>query len=153
VGVQSTVTLHLYKGGGLDLLQVGSRVNPIGLANKSREKSGTLTDSTHARTIRATMVDSMDHGPSVPLQRTVWTVDRLAPGLDRPLGQNRCSRYAPCLLVEVDEPKAYALSLMQVTSFLIQQGGHYKGHFGLYLSRPWSSNQRIKRYRMEVPLI
>jgi hypothetical protein len=27
----------------------------------------------------------------------------------------------------------------------------YKGHFGLHLSRPWPSDQTIKRYRMEVP--
>jgi hypothetical protein len=41
VGVQSAVVLHLYKGVGLDPLQVGSRVNFIGLTNKSHEHSET----------------------------------------------------------------------------------------------------------------
>jgi hypothetical protein len=63
-GVQSTVTLHLYKGGGLDPFQTVSRVNVVILGNKSREKLGTLTDSTHARTVRATTVDCPDRGPS-----------------------------------------------------------------------------------------
>jgi hypothetical protein len=62
------------------------------LANKSREKLGTLTDSAHARTVSATTVD-------------------------RPRRCFVCATYAPCLLVEVDEPKAYELSLMQVTVF------------------------------------
>jgi hypothetical protein len=35
------------KGGGLDTLQVGSRVNPADFANKSRKEFGTLTDSAH----------------------------------------------------------------------------------------------------------
>jgi hypothetical protein len=91
-GVQSAVALHLYKGGGLDPLQVVSRANPAVLANESREKLGTLTDSAHARTVRGTTAD-------------------------RPRGRFVCSTYAPCLLVEVDEPKAYELSLMQVTGF------------------------------------
>jgi hypothetical protein len=100
--VQSAVVLHLYKAGGLDPLQVVSRVNPTDLANKSRKKLGTLTDSAHARTVRATTVDRPD---------------RLALGLDRPHGQFLFSTYTPSLLVEVDEPKSYELSLMQVTSF------------------------------------
>jgi hypothetical protein len=62
--VQSAVALHLYKGGGLDPLQTVSRVNPTVLGNKSREKLGTLTDSTHARTVRATTTDCPDRGPS-----------------------------------------------------------------------------------------
>jgi hypothetical protein len=69
-GVQSVVALHLYKGGGLDLLQVVSRANPAVLANESREKFGTLTDSAHARIVRATTVD-------------------------RPRGRFVCSIYAP----------------------------------------------------------
>ena len=84
-GVQSAVALHLYKGGGLDPLQTVSRVNPAVLGNKSREKLGTLTDSAHARTIR-------------PRGRTVHSI--------------WFSTYAPCLLVKVDEPKAYELNLM-----------------------------------------
>jgi hypothetical protein len=63
-GVQSAVALHLYKGGGLDPLPTISRVNPTVLGNKSREKLGTLTDSTHARTVRATTADCPDRGPS-----------------------------------------------------------------------------------------
>jgi hypothetical protein len=56
------------------------------------EKIGILTDSVHARTVRATIVD-------------------------RQRGHFWCSTYAPFLLVEDDEPKAYELSLMQATSF------------------------------------
>jgi hypothetical protein len=48
---------HLYN---LDPLQVGSRVNPAGFANKSRNKSGTLTDSTHTRLVLAAMAYSLD---------------------------------------------------------------------------------------------
>jgi hypothetical protein len=63
-GVQSAVALHLYKGGGLDPLRTDFWVNPTVLGNKSREKLGTLTDSAHARTVRATTADSPDRGPS-----------------------------------------------------------------------------------------
>ena len=84
VGVQSAVALHLYKGGGLDPLQVVSRANPTVLANKSREKLGTLTNSAHARTVCAITAD-------------------------RPRGHFWSSTYAPCLLVEVDEAKASKL--------------------------------------------
>jgi hypothetical protein len=63
-GVQSAVALHLYKGGGLDPLRTDFRVNPMVLCNKSREKLGTLTDSAHARTVRATTADSPDREPS-----------------------------------------------------------------------------------------
>jgi hypothetical protein len=52
VGVQSAVALHLYKEGGLDTLHVVFRANPAVLANKPREKLGTLTDSAHTRTVR-----------------------------------------------------------------------------------------------------
>jgi hypothetical protein len=92
VRVQSTVALHLDKGGGLNPLQVVSRANPMVLANKSREKLRTLTDSAHTLTVRATTAN-------------------------RPRGRFLCSKYAPRLLVEVDEPKAYDLSLMQVIGF------------------------------------
>ena len=63
-GVQSAVALHLYKGGGLDPLPTDFRVNPAVLGNKSREKLGTLTDSAHERTVRATTADCPDRGPS-----------------------------------------------------------------------------------------
>jgi hypothetical protein len=63
-GVQSAVALHLYKGGGLDPLRTDFRVNPTVLDNKSHEKLGTLTDSAHVRTVRATTEDSPDRGPS-----------------------------------------------------------------------------------------
>jgi hypothetical protein len=63
-GVQSVVALHLFKGGGLDPLQTDFRVNPTVLGNKSREKLGTLTDSAHARTVRATTADCPNRGPS-----------------------------------------------------------------------------------------
>jgi hypothetical protein len=64
------------------------------LANKFRKKIGTLTDSAHARTVRATIADRSASGP------------------DRPLRPFPHSTYAPCILVEVDEPKAYELNLM-----------------------------------------
>jgi hypothetical protein len=48
----------------MDPLQTDFRVNPAVLGNKSREKLGTLTDSAHARTIRATTADCPDRGPS-----------------------------------------------------------------------------------------
>jgi hypothetical protein len=63
-GVQSAVALHLYKGGGLDPLQTDFRVNHAFLGNKSHKKLGTLTDSAHARTVRATTADRPDRGPS-----------------------------------------------------------------------------------------
>ena len=87
MGVQSAVALHLYKGGGLDPFPTVSRVNPAVLGNKSREKLGTLTDSAHARTVRATTAD-------------------------RPHGHFGFEHMPPCLLVKVDEPKAYELNLM-----------------------------------------
>jgi len=87
MGVQSAVALHLYKGGGLDPFPTVSRVNLAVLGNKSREKLGTLTDSARARTVRAATAD-------------------------RPQGSFQPPTYAPCLLVKVDEPKAYELNLM-----------------------------------------
>jgi hypothetical protein len=46
------------------------------LGNKSREKLGTLTDSAHARTVRATTADCPDRGPSGlragPSARSFW---------------------------------------------------------------------------------
>jgi hypothetical protein len=77
LGVPSAVALHLYKGGGLDPFQTDFRVNPAVLSNKSREKLGTLTDSAHARTVRATTADSPDRGPSGlragPSARHIWS--------------------------------------------------------------------------------
>jgi hypothetical protein len=98
-GVQSAVALHLYKGGGLDPLPTDFRVNPVVLGNQSREKLETLTDSAHARTVRATTADSPDRGPS-------------ALGPDRPRDTFGVQHMPPCLLVKVDEPKAYELNLM-----------------------------------------
>jgi hypothetical protein len=76
MGVQSVVALHLYKGGGLDPLTTDFRVNPVVLGNQSREKLGTLTDSAHARTVRATTADSPDRGSSDlragPSARHIW---------------------------------------------------------------------------------
>jgi hypothetical protein len=51
-----------YKGGGLDPLQVSSRVNLADLANKSLKKVRTLIDSAHAWTVCATTMDSLDCG-------------------------------------------------------------------------------------------
>jgi hypothetical protein len=55
---------HLIKGGGLDPLQVGCRVNLADLANKSLKKLGTLIDSVNAWTVYATTEDSPDRGQS-----------------------------------------------------------------------------------------
>jgi hypothetical protein len=80
-GFQSAVALHLYKGGGLDPLPTDFRVNPAVLGNKSREKLGTLTDSAHARTVRATTADGPDRGPSGlragPSARSFWVRTRI----------------------------------------------------------------------------
>jgi hypothetical protein len=61
-GVQPVVALHLYKGGGLDPLQTASQVNPTVLGNKSREKLGTLTYSTHVRIVREALF-GLQHMP------------------------------------------------------------------------------------------
>jgi hypothetical protein len=82
VGVQSVVALHLYKEGGLDPLQVVSQANPVILANKSCEKLGTLTYSTHARTVRATTVDRPNGGPSglrAGLSTSIFLVLKICP--------------------------------------------------------------------------
>jgi hypothetical protein len=63
-GIQSVVALHIYKGGGLDPLQVGSRVNLACLANNSCKKSRTITNSAHTQTVRVATADSPDRGPS-----------------------------------------------------------------------------------------
>jgi hypothetical protein len=42
----------------------------------------------------------------------VTTADRPTLELDRPRGRFLHSTYAPCILVEVDEPKAYERNLM-----------------------------------------
>jgi hypothetical protein len=57
------------------------------LGNKSREKLGTLTDSVHARTVRP-------QGRTV--RKALFSFQHMP----------------PCLLVKVDEPKAYELNLM-----------------------------------------
>jgi hypothetical protein len=44
-------------------------------------------------------------------------MDHPVSGPDRPRDTFLRSTYAPCLLVEVDEPKAYVLSLMRATGF------------------------------------
>jgi hypothetical protein len=73
----------------LESLQVSSRVNFVGLANKSCNKSGTLTDSMHGR--------------SVSLRRTVRTVRMVFFG---------AQYMSLCLLVEFDEPKAHILAAL-----------------------------------------
>jgi hypothetical protein len=47
----------------MDPLQVGSRVNPAGLANKSCKRFKTLTDSAHAWTVHTATTDSRERGP------------------------------------------------------------------------------------------
>jgi hypothetical protein len=64
------------------------------LGNNPNEKLGTLTDSAHARTVRAT------------------TTDRLALGTDHPRGTFGLQHMHPAFWVKVDEPKAYELNLM-----------------------------------------
>jgi hypothetical protein len=52
--IQSAVALHIYRGGGLDLLHAISQANSVDLANQSCKKLGTLTDYVRAWTVRAT---------------------------------------------------------------------------------------------------
>jgi geranylgeranyl pyrophosphate synthase len=80
VRVQSAVALHLYKGEGLDPLEVSSRVNFTGLANKSRKKTGILIDYAHTRTVHTATANSPYHGPSGlragPSTRTILVLNR-----------------------------------------------------------------------------
>jgi hypothetical protein len=66
---QSAVVLYIYRGGGLDPLQAVSRANSADLANKSRKKLETLTDSSCVQTVRATVVDRPALGPDRPLSQ------------------------------------------------------------------------------------
>jgi hypothetical protein len=76
------------------MLQTVSGANPAVLGNKSREKLRTLTDSAHARIVRATTADRPVSGPDCP--HFLF-----------------CVQHMPsCLLVKVDEPKAYELNLI-----------------------------------------
>jgi hypothetical protein len=81
----------------LDPLQVGSQAYPMGFANKSRKKRGAITDSTHTRIVCTATTDSLDRGPSGL---------RVGPST---IAKND-TQHMPLLLVEADEPKAYALS-------------------------------------------
>jgi hypothetical protein len=89
--------------------------------------------------------------------RRTTTAFRPALGSNRSHGHYLYSTYAPCLLVEVDEPKAYELSLMQVTGFFnpiwwsFKRVPMHKGRFRLHLSRLGPFDQWIKRNRMKVP--
>jgi hypothetical protein len=95
VRLQLVVPLRLYRG-CLNPLQVGSQTDPADFANKSRKKLGTLTDSVHMQTVSAATADRPNHGHT----------DYRA----RSSGHFRCSTHVSYLLVEVNEPKAYALS-------------------------------------------
>jgi hypothetical protein len=70
----------------------------MSFANKPRKKSETQIDFAHSWKVCAATADSLDRGPS-------------SLRADRLLGHIWCSTYVPCLLVEVDEPKTYALSV------------------------------------------
>jgi hypothetical protein len=90
---KSAVYLSIYRGGGLDPLQTNFRAFPVILANNRNTKLGTLIYSAHARTVWPPGADCPDCGPSGL---------RAGPSA----GSIRCSTYAPCLLVELSEPKA-----------------------------------------------
>jgi hypothetical protein len=90
---KSVVYLSIYRGGGLDPLQTNFRAFPAILANNRGTKLGTLICSALARIVRPTGVDRPDRRPS-------------GPGPDRPPFSFWCRTYAPCLLVELSEPKA-----------------------------------------------
>jgi hypothetical protein len=63
-----------------------SRVNSANLANNRSKKLGTLTNHVHARTVRTTSANRPDREPSgCPF----W-----------------CPIYVPCILAELNEPKA-----------------------------------------------
>jgi hypothetical protein len=95
----------------MDPLQVLSKANLVVLANKPRKKLRTLTDSAHTRTVCTTTTNRPDRGPSgLRAGPSAWYFSAL----------NICL----CLLVEVDEPKAYVLSLMRVTGFSNQSCDH-----------------------------
>jgi hypothetical protein len=79
--------------GGWTLYKQTSRANSENLANKHSKKLGTLICSMHARTVRPTGADRPDRGPSGP---------RVRPSALSFWGRT----YAPCLLVELSEPKA-----------------------------------------------
>jgi hypothetical protein len=55
-GFNRLYPFNYISGGGLGPLQVSSQTNPTDFANKSRKKSGTLTDYVHAWTIHAATV-------------------------------------------------------------------------------------------------
>jgi hypothetical protein len=55
--IQSAVALHIYRGGGQDLLHAISRANSVDLSNQSCKKLETLTDHVRARSVRATHAD------------------------------------------------------------------------------------------------
>jgi hypothetical protein len=69
------------------------RANLANFVNKHGKKLGTLICSARSRTVRPTGADCLDHGPSGP---------RAGPSAS----SFWCPTYAPCLLVELSEPKA-----------------------------------------------
>jgi hypothetical protein len=70
------------------------------LGNKPREKLGTLTDYAHVQTVRATTADRPRHHRGLSGPRTVREA------------LFSFEHIFPCLLVKVDEPKAYELNRM-----------------------------------------
>jgi hypothetical protein len=69
VGVQLVVPLHLYKVQRSGLVIVDFRVNPVGLANKSRKKSGTLTDSSgHGQTVWLSQLNRLHEHRTIHVQ-------------------------------------------------------------------------------------
>jgi hypothetical protein len=80
-GHKSAVYLSIYRGGGLDPLQTNFRAYPEILGNKHSKKLETLICSALARTVR-------------PI------------GADRPPSLFGVEHMPPCLLVELNEPKA-----------------------------------------------
>jgi hypothetical protein len=96
--IRLIITNRLYTSlfieeGGWTLYKQTSRANSENLGNKHNKKLGTLNCSAHERTVRPTGVDRPDRGPS---------------GLRAGLSAFSfwCRTYAPCLLVELSEPKA-----------------------------------------------
>jgi hypothetical protein len=124
-GVQSVVVLHLYKGGGLDPLQVVSGVNPADLANKSRKKLETLTDSAHVWTVRVTTADRPASEPDRPHGHFVFNVCLLVFWW-RLMNENTCFRI---------QRLVNCIRFINKLTSIRSNGSNHLGVFSLYKSK------------------
>src|SRR5688500_10631838 len=86
-------TFVFIEEGGWTRYKQTPQANPVNFVNKHGKKLGTLICSACARTVRPTGADCPERRPfgsrAGPSAGSFW-----------------CPTYAPCLLVEVSEPKA-----------------------------------------------